>query len=183
MRENSPRATAKSKTIEMSLGYSYLSQLGTPSNRLGLQGTDASITIGSSRLGITADAGYARAPNVLGTGRNSAVFTYLAGPVFHQSLHRKFDSYAHVLLGGSRVSGPILTNDGTILLGGWTTGYAWAVGGGLDYRVTDSMSLRTAVDYLRTSFYDSSLAVRGQRNLRTTAAVVYYFGRPLWRHR
>jgi len=88
-----------------------------------------------------------------------------------------------MLVGGARVSGPILTNGGTILLGGWTTGYAWAVGGGVEYWVTDSMAIRTGADYLRTSFYDSSLAVRGQSNLRTTATVVYYFGEPTRRRR
>ena len=178
-----PVAAAKGKTIDMGLGYSYVSQSGTPSKRLRLQGTDASFTIGFSRLGITADVGYARASNVLGTGRQSSVFTYLAGPVFHHTVHHSFDSYVHLLVGGARVSGPILTNGGTILLGGWTTGYAWAVGGGVEYWVTDSMAIRTGADYLRTSFYDSSLAVRGQSNLRTTATVVYYFGKPTRRRR
>jgi opacity protein-like surface antigen len=179
IRSKTPIATAKSKTIEMGLGYSYVSQPGYQSKRLGLQGADATFTIGFSRLGITADLGYARASNVLGTGRHSAVFTYLAGPVFHHTVLHKFDSYVHVLVGGAKVSGPILTNDGTILLGGWTTGYAWALGGGVEYWATESMAIRTGADYLRTSFYDSSLAVRGQSNIRTTASVVYYFGRPI----
>jgi opacity protein-like surface antigen len=178
IRSKTPIATARSKTIEMGLGYSYLSPQGNQSNRLGLQGADASFTIGFSRVGITADVGYARASNVLGTGRNSSILTYLAGPVFHHTVHRRFDSYVHVLVGGSKVSSPILTNDGTILLGGWTTGYAWAVGGGVDYWATDSIAIRTGADYLRTPFYDSSLVVRGQSNLRTTAAVIYYFGKP-----
>lgn len=183
IRSEAPIATAKSKTIEMALGYTYLSQPGSQSNRLGLRGADASFTIGFSRLGITADVGYARASNVLGTGRHSAVLTYLAGPVFHHPVRRNFDTYIHVLVGGAKVSGPILTNDGTILLGGWTTGYAWAVGGGVEYWATDSIAVRSGADYLRTSFYDSSLVVRGQSNLRTTAAVVYYFGNRLHIHR
>ncbi len=178
IRSQTPVATARSKTIEIGLGYSYVSQLGNQSKRLGLRGEDATFTIGFSRLGITADVGYARASNVLGTGRHSAVLTYLAGPVFYHTLHRRFDSYVHVLVGGAKASGPILTNGGSILLGGWTTGYAWAVGGGVDYWLTGSMAIRTGADYLRTPFYDSSLAVRGQSNLRTTAAVVYYFGGP-----
>ncbi len=169
--------------MELGLGYSYVSQSGSQSNRLGLQGGDASLTIGFSRLGITADVGYARASNVLGTGRHSAVFTYLAGPVFHHTVHHRFDAYVHVLAGGAQVSGPVLTTDGTILLGGWTTGYAWAFGGGVEYWATESMAIRTGADYLRTSFYDASLAVRGQSNLRTTVSVVYYLGNPLPRRR
>jgi len=183
IRSGPPVATAKSKTIEMGLGYSYVSQPGNQSKRLGLRGADASFTIGFSRLGITADVGYARASNVLGTGRHSAVFSYLAGPVFHHTVHHRFDSYVHVLVGGAKVSGPILTNGGSILLGGWTTSYAWAVGGGVEYWATESMAIRTGGDYFRTAFYDSSLVVRGQSNLRTTAAVVYYFGKPSPRRR
>jgi opacity protein-like surface antigen len=183
IRSNAPIATAKSKTMEMGLGYAYLSQPANRSKGLGLRGADASFTIGFSRLGITADVGYARASNVLGTGRHSAVLSYLAGPVFHHTVHRSFDSYVHVLVGGAKVSGPILTSGGLILLGGWTTGYAWAVGGGLEYWATESMAIRTGVDYLRTPFYDSSLAVRGQGSLRTTATVVYYFGKPSRRRR
>ncbi|HXJ04168.1 MAG TPA: hypothetical protein VNH65_03665 [Candidatus Acidoferrum sp.] len=176
LRSEAPIATARGKTIELGLGYSYLIQPGNQSNRLGLRGPDASFTIGFSRLGITADVGYARASNVLGTGRHSSVLTYLAGPVFHHTVHRSFDTYVHLLVGGAKVSGPVLTNGGTILLGGWTTSYAWAVGGGVEYWATDSMAIRTGADYLRTAFYDPSLAVRGQGNLRTTATVVYYFG-------
>jgi opacity protein-like surface antigen len=176
IRSEAPIATARAKTIELGLGYSYLSQPGNQSNRLGLRGPDASITIGSSRLGITAEVGYAQASNVLGTGRHSSVFTYLAGPVFHHTVHRSFDTYVHVLVGGAKVSGPLLTNSGIILLGGWTTSYAWAVGGGVEYWATDAMAIRTGVDYLRTAFYDPSLAVRGQGNIKTTATVVYYFG-------
>src|SRR5580700_9817676 len=127
MSSKPPVPTAKSKIIEMGLGYSYVSQPGNQSKRLGLEGADTSFTIGFSRLGITADVGYARASNVLGTGRHSAVLSYLAGTVFHHTVHRSFDSYVHVLVGGAKVSGPILANGGTILLGGWTTGYAWAV--------------------------------------------------------
>jgi opacity protein-like surface antigen len=138
---------------------------------------DASVTIGSSRLGIKADVGYAQASNVLGTGRHSVVFSYLAGPVFHPMVHRSFDTYVQALVGGAKVGGPVRTNSGLILLGGWTTGYAWAVGGGVEYWITDSMALRTGADYMRTSFYDSSLVVRGQYNLRTTATVVYYLGK------
>jgi len=183
IRSKSPVAAAKSKTIEFGVGYSYVRQSGSQSTRLGLGGPDASFTVGFSRLGITTDVGYVRASNVLNTGRQSSVFTYLAGPVFHHTVHRKFDSYVHVLAGGARVSGPVLTNSGTIMLGGWTTGYAWAVGGGVEYWATDSMAIRSGVDYMRTSFYDSSLVVRGQGNIRTTATAVYYFGSRLHKHR
>jgi opacity protein-like surface antigen len=175
-RSKPPVAAARGKTIEMAVGYSYVSQAENQSKRLGLRGADASFTIGFSRLGIKADVGYARASNVLGTGRHSDVFSYLAGPVFHPTWHRSFNTYVHALAGGAKVSGPIAANGGRILLGGWTTGYAWTLGGGVEYWVTDSVAIRTGADYMRTAFYDSSLIVRSQNNLKTTASIVYYFG-------
>jgi hypothetical protein len=177
IRAKPPIAGVRGKIFEMGLGYTYVSHAENQSKRVGLQGADASFTMWFSRVGIKADVGYARASNILGTGRHSDVLSYLAGPVFHPTTRRNFDSYVHALVGGARVSGPVLTNSGLILLGGWTTGYAWAVGGGVDYWLTDSMAIRTGTDYLRTSYYDSSLVVRGQSNLRATATVVYYFGK------
>jgi opacity protein-like surface antigen len=179
IRAKPPIAGVRGKIFDMGLGYTYVSQAENQSKRggLGLQGADASFTMWFSRVGIKADVGYARGSNVLGTGRHSDVLSYLVGPVFHPTTRRNFNSYVHALVGGARVSGPVLTNSGIILLGGWTTSYAWAVGGGVEYWLTDSMAIRTGTDYLRTSYYDSSLVVRGQSNLRATATVVYYFGK------
>jgi hypothetical protein len=177
LRSRSPAAAAKGKMIDVSLGYAYVSSGQSFSNRVGLRGADASFTIGFSRLGIKADLGYARAANVFGTGHHSDVFNYLAGPVFYPTRHRTFDTYLHVLAGGAKVSGPVRLNGGGILLGGWATGYAWSIGGGVDYWISDSFAIRTGADYMRTAYYDPTLAVRGQTNLRTTASVVYFFGR------
>jgi opacity protein-like surface antigen len=177
IRAKPPIAGVRGKTFELGLGYTYVSHAENQSKQVGLQGADASFTMWFSRVGIKADVGYARASNILGTGRHSDVLSYLAGPVFHPTTNRNFDSYVHALVGGAKVSGPVMTNSGLILLGGWTTGYAWAVGGGVEYWLTDSMAIRTGTDYLRTSYYDSSLVVRGQSNLRATATVVYYFGK------
>jgi len=58
------------------------------------------------------------------------------------------------------------------------TYYAWATGGGVDYWVSSSLGIRTGVDYLRTAYFDPALAIRGRNNVRTTATIVYYFGRP-----
>ena len=176
-RVQNPVAATRGKTIDASLGYSYVSHGESNSNRVGLKGADASFTLGTSRLGIRVDLGYARAANAQGTGHRSDVLSYLAGPVFYPARYRNFDTYIHALVGGARVTGPVPRNGGGFLLGGWVTGYAWAVGGGVDYWILHSMAIRTGVDYMRTAYFDSSLAVRSHNNIRTTAAVVYYFGR------
>lgn len=172
-----PVPAARGKTIDVSLGFAYESRTGAISNRVGLNGADACFTIGYSRLGLRVDLGYARASNFEGTGRHTDVLTYMAGPVFHPTMHRNFATYIHALGGAARVSGPVpLTGDG-FLLGGWATYFAWMVGGGVDYSLTDSISMRTGVDYIRTSYFDSSLRLRGQSNFRTTATVVYSFAK------
>jgi len=177
IRGKPPVVAAKTKTIEVSLGYSYISSGKSFTNQMGLKGADASFTIGFSRLGVKADFGYARAANVMGTGHHSDVLSYLVGPVFYPTRHRGLDTYVHVLVGGARVSGPVRLASGGILLGGWATGYAWAVGGGINYWLSDSLAIRSGVDYMRTAYYDPSLTIRGQNNFRTTANLVYFFGR------
>ena len=172
-----PVPAAKGKTIDVSLGFSYVGRPGDVSNRGGLNGADTSFTIGYSRLGLKADLGYARASNFAGTGRHTDILTYMAGPVIHPTMHRNFATYIHALGGAARISGPVHLGGGGFLLGGWATDFAWMVGGGVDYSVTDSISMRTGVDYIRTSYFGPSLSLRGQSNFRTTATVVYYFAK------
>jgi opacity protein-like surface antigen len=50
------------------------------------------------------------------------------------------------------------------------TSFAYAVGGGLDYRVFGPIALRAEGDYLRTKFFSST-----QNNLRLSAGVVFRF--------
>jgi hypothetical protein len=64
IRSKTPVAAARVKTIELGLGYSYVSHAENQSKRVGLQGADASFTICFSRLDIKADVGYARASNL-----------------------------------------------------------------------------------------------------------------------
>ena len=124
-----------------------------------------------------------RAAALPGKGQHTDVLSYLAGPVFHPLIHRNFDTYVQVLAGAFRESGPVPLGGGSYLLGGWTCGMAWAVGGGIEYRVTNAIAIRTGVDYLRTSYFDPTLALRPQNNIRSTASIVYSFERRSWKRR
>jgi len=173
----SPIPAARGRTVDASLGYSYLSRGESYSSRTGLSGADANLTIGlHPRLAIKADLGYARASNVGGSGRHSDVLSYLGGPVFYPAVHRRLVTYVHGLAGAARVTGPILLNGGSID-GAWVNRFAWAVGGGVEYWISDSMAFRTGADYLRTSYFEAPAMIKGQNNIRTTIAVVYFFGR------
>jgi opacity protein-like surface antigen len=175
-----PLAPATGKTIDLGLGSSYVRQGQNISGPVSLTARDANVTIGYSRFELKVDVGYARSAPLGGTGRRSAVLSFLAGPVFHPTIHRNFDTCVQVLAGAARVSGPVPLGGGRYLLGGWASDLAWAVGAGVEYRVTDAIVIRTGVDYTRTSYFDPSLTLRGQSNIRSTASMVYSF---LWRSR
>jgi len=174
----SPVATATGRPFDLGLGYTYIRRFDGSYNPVGLSGADANISVAvHSHFAIKTDLGYARAANVLGSGRHSDVLTYLAGPVFYPTPQGRFNTYVQALVGGARVTGPILLNGGVFLGKAWVTTFSWALGGGAEYWVTDSMAVRTGVDYLRTGYFDSAETIRGQNNLRTTVTVAYYFGR------
>src|SRR5580658_10736498 len=137
----SPISAATGRTIEVSLGYSYVSHGESLSSPVGLSGGDASVTMGGSRLSLKADLAYARAATVPGTGHHPEVLSYLAGPVFHPTIRRNFDTYVQALVGAARVSGPVPLGGGAYLLGGWATDVAWLAGGGVEYRLANSIAI------------------------------------------
>jgi opacity protein-like surface antigen len=172
----SPVGTGRITEADVSLGYSYVRYPVSQSNQVGLNGVDASATVGFySWMGISGEVGYSRAANVLGTASHSDVLSYLVGPVFYPATHRNLQTYVHALLGGARVSGPAPVTGG-FLIDSWTNNFAWEAGGGLEYQVTDTIAVRTGVDYLRTGFFGPSQTVQGQNNIKATVAVVYLFG-------
>jgi hypothetical protein len=174
----------RSSSWDLSLGYSYVSHPVTSSDRVGLNGFDASVTVAlASRLAIRGDVALARSGNLLDAPTHSSVLSYLAGPVFYPMIRPKVDVYAQALFGGARVTGPVPVNGG-ILIGGYAEHFAWAIGGGVDYRLSRSFALRCGVDYLRTEyFFGPALTVKGQSNIRLTASVVYLLGSPHWKRR
>jgi hypothetical protein len=174
----------KSRPWDLSVGYSYLSHPATSSDRVGLNGFDASVTVAvASRLAIRGDVGYARSGNLLGAPTQSSVLSYLAGPVFYPVVQPKFGIYTQALFGGARVTGPVPVTGG-ILIGGWADRFAWAIGGGVDYRLSRSFALRGGVDYLRTAYFSGPTpAIQGQNNVRLTASVVWSLESLPWRKR
>ena len=174
----------RSSSWDLSLGYSYVSEPATSSDRVGLNGLDASVTVAlASRVAIKGDFGYARSGNLLGAPTHSSVMSYLAGPVFYPVVRPKFDIYAQALFGGARVTGPVPVTAG-ILIGGYADRFAWAVGGGVDYQLSHSFALRGGVDYLRTQYFFGPVpTIQGQSNIRLTASVVCMLGSLPWKRR
>jgi hypothetical protein len=160
-----------------SVGYSNMGRSASPSGRIGLNGLNASLTEDfSPRHGVTLEFGYLRASNVFGTGHSNDVVSYMVGPVFYPTRRHDLVVNVHVLAGGARVRGVV-----PLSVGGFAIGHvhdvAWAFGAGVEHWFSDSMALRVSVDAMHTSFYNSSQVVHGQYDLRTTASLVYYFGK------
>jgi opacity protein-like surface antigen len=77
------------------------------------------------------------------------VYNFLAGPEFKARNHTRVTPFAYALAGAAytkatfRTPGPTLN----LFLKRWDTGFAMALGGGLDIRVTKRVSFRGSMDY------------------------------------
>lgn len=182
-----PLPAALAPAIETRVGFTTLSRVAAPNNKILFKGINASVTGQSSdRFGATFEASYLRASNVFGTGRSNSVLTFLSGPVFYPYRRSGFVTSVHVLGGAARVSGVVVLTPST---GGYLKGtvgnLAWAFGTSLEKWFTESLAARVDIDALNTAFYDSSVKVHREYDLRATWGLIYYFGRrggPKWRN-
>jgi hypothetical protein len=158
-------------------GYSYLRADPTDMN---LHGWNAAVTVNLSEwFGVTGDfSGHYGSPSVRGfevpyLDVNS--HTFMVGPKMTWR-GETVAPFAHFLIGGSRVS------TSAFGYGDSATALAAAIGGGLDVKLSPSLSLRAVqVDYLMTrhdtgpQIFFSGIDDR-QDNLRISAGVVFHFG-------
>jgi len=173
-----PLPAALAPAIEARVALSALSRVSSANNRILFKGINASVTGQSSdRFGATFETSYLRASNVFGTGRSNRVLTFLGGPVFYPYRRSGFVTSVHVLGGAARVSGVVVLTPST---GGFLKGtvddLAWAFGTSLEKWFTESLAARVDIDALHTSFYNSSVKVHGEYDLRATWGLIYYFG-------
>jgi opacity protein-like surface antigen len=121
-------------------------------------------------LGIVGDFGahYDNATNL---------YTFMAGP--RVSLRgERVTPFAHVLLGGARASRVPVSNTTPLRFDG-DGGFAMAMGGGLDVKVSDSVSLRAIQgEYMFTKIGGSGSVLRDtQSHLRLSFGVNFTFGK------
>jgi opacity protein-like surface antigen len=176
-RAQGPAVAGVGPVIEAGVGYQYVdASIPSQTSNLGMNGVQL---VGnadfSRRFGVALDLGYARNFDAYNSGRTADILTYMAGPIFYPVRKRNWYVYTHVLLGGARETGVNFESDGQIVLG-YTNRFAWAVGGGYEYRFSRSFALRLGADYLRTSFFNSNIQLTGQSNIRPSASLIYTFG-------
>ena len=157
--------------LKASVGYTCTSLSVSPATRSNLSGVNASLIAESPYFGYTVESSYARASNVVSTSNDATVLSYLGGAILYPVARNKLRVYVRGLAGGARVTGPILSSSGD--LNGFVNKFSWAVGGGVEYRISHSFALRSGTDYQHTYFYDSTTTIRGQNNFRTVFTLVY----------
>jgi len=172
-----PAVAGVAPVIENGVGYSYVQSDVPSEGDLTMKGIVVSASGDlTARFGVKLELGYSRSPDAFQTGRVADLLTYMAGPVFYPIRRGKFDFHAQVLFGGARETGVNFESDGT-LVRGYVNHPAWAGGVGFQYRISEALSVRPEVEYLRSSYFNSNVAVQGQTNLRPSISLVYTYGR------
>ena len=165
------RAQDPSK-FEVFAGYSYVR--ANPSTAgvdgFNLDGGSASIAYHANGwLSAVADFGGYHASDILGTGVNGTLSTYLFGPRVSYRRSR-ITPFGQLLVGAAHVG-----DSGLGFLAS-SNSFAMSLGGGLDVRVSRRFSIRPAqVDYLLTRFDELGAGGRTQNNLRLSTGVVFHF--------
>lgn len=173
-----PWPAALAPAVEARVGFSTLSRVSSPSNKILFKGINASVTAQSSEhFGATFETSLLRASNVFSTGQSNSILTFLGGPVFYPYRRNSFVTSVRVLGGAARVAGVVvLTPSNGGFFKGSADDLAWAFGTGLEKWFTESLAARVDIDALHTTFYNSSVRVHGEYDLRATWGLIYYFG-------
>ncbi len=168
------QAQEERKTIDVFAGYSYVraNPATSGANSFSLNGGSASIAYNfSGWLSGVADLGGYHNTNILGSGVDGTLSTYLFGP--RVSYHRlgRVTPFGEVLFGVAHTGASLLATSNS------QNAFAMTVGGGLDYRLNSHFSIRPAkVDYLLTRFTElNNSNARSQNNLRVSTGIVFRF--------
>lgn len=177
VRAQGPVISGVAPVFEGGIGYSYVKSTVPSQGNLAMKGILMSASGDlNSHFGAKLEVGYSRSFNAFQTGRAADILTYMAGPVIYPIRRRKFDFHAQMLAGGARETGVNFESDGT-LVRGYVNHLAWEGGAGFQFRMSESLSLRPEIEYLRTSYFNSNVAIQRHTNLRTTLSFIYTFGR------
>jgi opacity protein-like surface antigen len=162
------------KTIDVFAGYSYVRANPSTSgfNSFSLNGGSASVAYNvNSWLSGVADLGGYHSTNILGSGVNGTLSTYLFGPRVSYHRYGRITPFGEVLFGVAHTGTNLfnVTNN--------QNAFAMTVGGGIDYRLSSHFSLRPAkVDYLLTRFNElNNTSTQSQNNLRVSTGIVFRF--------
>ncbi len=166
------RAQETSK-VDVFAGYSYfrLNPSTAGASSFSLNGGSASIAYNANNwLSGVADFGAYRNGNILGTGADGTLSTYLFGPRVSYRHFGRVTPFGEVLFGVAHASASIAGTSGS------NNAFSMSVGGGFDYKLSQHFAIRPVkVDYLLTRFPETGTSNQTQNNLRVSTGIVFRF--------
>ena len=162
--------------VDLFGGYTYMhGNVIITGQGISLNGGSGSVAYNYNRwAGLVFDLGAYHQGNVAGNGQTLTVMTYLFGPRITWRKNEKFTPFGQLLLGGGHAGGTLYTG-GTSPLGTQNC-FAMTLGGGVDWKVQSSISVRLfQAEYLRAQFANGSN--NQQNDFRLSAGVVFHFGK------
>jgi hypothetical protein len=155
--------------VDIFAGYSYDRWDGA--KNFNLNGGSASVAYNVNNwLSGVADFGGYHNGNVLNSGSEFTLSTYLFGPRFSYRHWNRITPFGEVLFGAERVSTSTATSSRS------DNGFAMTAGGGFDVKLAKHFSVRPVkVDYLLTRFAAAGADPQSQKNLRVSTGVVFNF--------
>jgi len=155
-------------------GYSYVRENPSTSGVDGfnLHGGSASIAYNVNHwLSAVADFGGYHSNNILGTGVDGTLSTYLFGPRISYHRDSRITPFGQVLFGVAHIGG-----SNGLAFSTSNNSFAMTIGGGVDVKLSHHFSVRPAqVDYLLTRFNEFATGAQSQNNLRVSTGVVFHF--------
>jgi outer membrane immunogenic protein len=159
--------------VDLFAGYSYVRDNPSTSgvDSFGLNGGSASIAYNANNwLSAVADFGGYHNGNILNTGVDGTLSTYLFGPRVSYRHSERFTPFGEVLFGVAHAGANFLGTSGS------DNAFAMSIGGGVDVRVSHRFSIRPIkIDYLLTRFNETGTGAVSQNNLRVSTGVVFHF--------
>jgi opacity protein-like surface antigen len=166
--------TQEEPKFDVFAGYSYVRTNPATSgiDSFSMNGGSASIAYNANHwLGAVADFGGYHSNNILGTGVDGTLSTYLFAPSISYRHNSSITPFGQVLFGFAHIAG-----DNGMAFSTSNNSFAMAIGGGVDCKVSRRFSIRPAqVDYLMTHFNELGTGAQDQNNLRVPSGVVFHF--------
>jgi len=170
----SARAQQEVPKVDIFAGYSYFRANPSTSgvDSFSLNGGSANIAYNVNHwLSGVADFGGYNSGNILGTGVNGTVSTYLFGPRVSYRHFGRITPFGQVLFGVAHAGASAFDTSTS------QNAFAMTVGGGVDYRLSHHLAIRPLeVDYLLTRFSEvTPNDTQSQNNLRVSTGIVIHF--------
>ena len=159
--------------VDIFAGYSYVRDNPSTSgvSSINLHGGSASVAYNANHwLSAVADFGGYHANNILGSGIDGTISTYLFGPRVSYRKFERVTPFVQTLFGVAHASGSGFGVSST------SNAFAAAFGGGMDVKLSHHFSFRPAqVEYLLTRFPEATSNRETQNNLRVSTGFVFHF--------